>query len=134
MAPTTRAIARSNHYAVAQEVDDSDYGSEIDDDTLTAILQSADSDSQLLEPVTPLVIESIEEYNSLPQAVHVPKDNTPDRFRPQRKTLVDENGVPFEVYVHDGPIREPSVEVEYDERNRVAFTGTNTGPSPDTRR
>jgi len=120
MTPTTRAIARRAEPPTVQ-ADFSDYGSDIDEDALGDLLSNAESQS--LNP--PLVLESIEEYNPLPKAAHIPRassiPSSPAWKRPKR-VFVDEHGVPWETLGGDGPIREPSIEVEYEQSNRVSFS------------
>ncbi|PNS16084.1 Exonuclease V [Sphaceloma murrayae] len=120
MVPTTRASAQKYSAVIAN--DESDYGSDLDEDSIVNLLVQAES-----QPLASLAIESIEEHNPLPQAARVPKSrsniiesNSPTLRR--TKTLVDEDGVTFEVPDNDGPLREPSVEVEYDAKNRVTFS------------
>jgi len=120
MTPTTRATARRTEPTTIQ-ADLSDYGSDVDEDALGDLVSVAES--QPFNP--PLVLESIEEYNPLPQAAHIPRTSpspsSPAWRRPKR-VFVDEHGVPWEALGGDGPIREPSVEVEYDESNRLRFS------------
>ncbi|GAB7344512.1 hypothetical protein MBLNU457_2343t2 [Dothideomycetes sp. NU457] len=120
MTPTTRATARRAEPTTIQN-DFSDYGSDVDEDALDDLLSIAES--QAFNP--PLVLESIEEYNSLPQAVHIPRTSAsppPPVWQRPKRVFVDENGVPWEALGGDGPIREPSVEVEYAESNRHRFS------------
>ena len=117
MAPATRATART--VARKLDLDESDYGSDVDEGALSELLTRAES--QPLNPLNPPVLESIEEHNSLPQAVIVPKLDAPLPSQRRVRIFVDDQGVPFEVFGNDGPIREPSIEVEYDEINRTAF-------------
>ncbi|KAF4551470.1 Exonuclease V - a 5' deoxyribonuclease-like protein [Elsinoe fawcettii] len=115
MPATTRAAA--SHLATVVSHDESDYGSDIDDDTISDLLVRAES-----QPLHAIAVESIEEHNPLPQVVRVPNTDYNSPRARRTKTYIDEDGITFEVPDNDGPLREPSVEVEYDERNRVAFS------------
>ncbi|PSK46254.1 Exonuclease V [Elsinoe australis] len=115
MPPTTRAVAQKLATTVAGN--ESDYGSDIDDDTITDLLVQAES-----QPLHAVAVESIEEHNPLPSAVRLPKQYRDSPRTRRTKVLVDEDGITFEVPDNDGPLREPSVEVEYDESNRLAFS------------
>lgn len=107
--------ASENHYTNTDV--ESNYGSEIgseDESALTALLTR--TESQYLSQVSGAFVRESTE-NDIDKA-SCPEDNpgtTARRFE-------DENGVPLEVLVFDGPTREASVEVEYDPRNRVAFS------------
>lgn len=115
MPPTTRAVAQKLATTVAGN--ESDYGSDIDDDTITDLLVQAES-----QPLHAVAVESIEEHNPLPSAVRLPKQYRDSPRTRRTKVLVDEDGITFEVPDNDGPLGEPSVEVEYDESNRLAFS------------
>ena len=118
MAPATRATARRT--TVRQVIpEDSDYGSDVDEAALSELLTQAESPP--LNPLDPPVLESIEEHSFLPRAAFIPNPNAPLPEQRRVRIFVDDQGVPFEVLGHDGPIREPSVEVEYDEGNRISF-------------
>ena len=113
MPPTTRDAAGKLTLSILSN-DESDYGSDIDDDTVAELLDQS-SFSQ------PLALESIEEHNPLPQVARVPVAAGSSTQFPRRIVLTDEDGVQFEVPDLDGPLREASVEVEYDPSNRIAF-------------
>ena len=116
MTPTTRAVTRN--IVTFEDHDGSDYGSDVDEATLHDLLSQAES-----QPLSKtLVLESIEEYAPVPRAVHVPNAQLSSPSDRPRRVLIDENGVPFEVLAREGPLRQPSVEVEYDSVNRVAFS------------
>ena len=85
MAPSTRYMLRRAAPAVEQQ-DDSDYGSEIDENAVSELLTRADSqvnDSQDLESFSPLILESLEEPDSLRRSVHVPKSSPSDPAQSQ---------------------------------------------------
>lgn len=119
----TRATARRVQAAKAEQHDnESDYGSDLDEAAIAELITAAE-ESQPLSRST-LQLEGIEEYNHLPHAARLPTSgsaSSPAQQRPPIQQYVDDEGIPFDVFAHDGPIREPSVEVEYDARNRVAF-------------
>ena len=122
MTPTTRAIAANRVATQGDFHDGSDYGSDLDEDALEELLSNSES-----QPLTqPLVLESIEEYNPLPRAAHLPRSPTTSVYKQPRSIWVDEDGVQFEVLARHGPLREPSVEVEYDQSNRITFSPTRT--------
>jgi hypothetical protein len=102
----------------------SDYGSEIDDATALELLSQVES-----QPLDNIVLESIEEPISKDnddvlhrhaalqlQQSHRPADDSQDSYSQLALS-------PLELQV-----RQISVEVEYDESNRVAFTGTSPPP------
>ena len=93
----------------------SDYGSDIDESALSELVAQAESHVSSVP-----LLESIEEHDPSPHATFLPRKR-------RTKTLIDEDGVAFEVLANDGPIREPSVEVEYDESNRTAFSRQSYG-------
>lgn len=98
---------------------ESNYGSEIgseDESALTALLTRAES--QYLSQVRGAFVRERTE-NDIDKA-SCPEGNPATTAR----RFEDENGVPLKVLVFDGPAREASVEVEYDPRNRVAFSRT----------
>lgn len=85
---------------------ESDYGSDFgtdDEAALSALLTQADSQTQSVA-----VLETVEEHDA---GISQPY-----------QSYVDEEGVVFQVLARDGPIRVPSVEVEYDTSNRLAFS------------
>lgn len=94
---------------------ESNYGSELgaeDEVALAALL--AQAETQDFTQVKQAPIRDIED-GIVSQAI---SRNTP-RYGRQ---ILDEDGIPFEVLEFDGPGQEASVEVEYDARNRVAFS------------
>lgn len=97
----------------------SDFGSE-DETALTALISQAESQSQ----APPLLLENDEEYDPLPHAAFAARSSQVRHSLPRtnKRHYIDEDGVVFEVLASDGPLREPSVEVEYDPSNRTAFT------------
>lgn len=97
----------------------SDYGSDIDETALNDILVQAESP----KPPKQVVVQSIEQSVSQDATQNRRQSVRLSRIRqPVIKTFIDEQGVTFEAEVYEGPIREPSVEVEYDESNRTAFS------------
>lgn len=102
----------------------SNYGSEFgaDDETALALLLSQAEAQHLgqVQPVPAATRESIEnEDNTVPQIAY---DKPATLTSPRTRQYVDEDGIPFQALAFDGPLREASVEVEYDARNRVAFS------------
>lgn len=98
--------------------DESDYGSELDDGDIEKLLTPVESQAL----AAPLVLESIEEDPPTPRKQPLRVKHVPGLLQRPPRILIDEDGVAFEVLAHDGPLREPSIEVEYDESNRVAFS------------
>lgn len=91
---------------------ESDYGSDFgtdDEATLSVLLTQVGS-----QPSTPLV------EDAAILALHAPSYSV--FARGVRRKYVDEEGVVFEMESQDGPIGEPSVEIEYDEPNRSTFS------------
>lgn len=94
---------------------ESNYGSDLgaeDEVVLAALLTQAET--QDFTQVKQVSIRDIED-GIVSQAI---SRNTPLHSR----QILDEDGIPFEVSEFDGPVREATVEVEYDARNRVAFS------------
>ncbi|KAK4995694.1 hypothetical protein LTR66_004535 [Elasticomyces elasticus] len=104
---------------------ESDYGSDFDESALTGIVASIES--QPPNPPTPVVLETSDEDRRLPRRAFILKPPSGTRARAQR--YVDDEGVPFDVLVFDGPLREPSVEVEYDEVHRTSWSAVDGDPS-----
>jgi hypothetical protein len=89
---------------------DSDYGSEFgtDDEATLSVLLTAAS-----QPST-----SISDHASV-----LPDTSSLSPFaRGTRRKYVDEEGIVFEMVSRDGPVGEASIEIEYDEHNRLAFS------------
>lgn len=89
---------------------DSDYGSEFgtDDEATLSVLLTAAS-----QPST-----SISEHASV-----LPDTSSLSPFaRGTRRKYVDDEGIVFEMVSRDGPVGEASIEIEYDEHNRLAFS------------
>lgn len=104
------------HTNVTTNIDiESNYGSELgaeDEVALAALLAQAETQDFTQAKQAP--IRDIED-SIVSQAIG---RNTPRHGR----QILDEDGIPFEVLEFDGPVREASVEVEYDAWNRVAFS------------
>lgn len=95
--------------------DESDYGTDVDEASLNDILIRAES-----QPLHGLVLASIEQDPVTEDAL--PATQPYDRPPP----AVSRNGGQ-RMAIHarpNVPIREPSMEIDYDERNRAAFTRT----------
>jgi hypothetical protein len=115
----THAIATNNddeHIMNGQDVtlDDgkeSDYGSEFgtdDEATLSVLLTTAAS-----QPST-----SISDHASI-----LPDTSSLSPFaRGTRRKYVDDEGIVFDMVSRDGPVGEASIEIEYDEHNRISFS------------
>ena len=89
---------------------DSDYGSEFgtDDEATLSVLLTAAS-----QPPT-----SISDHASV-----LPDTSSLSPFaRGTRRKYVDDEGIVFEMVSRDGPVGEASIEIEYDEHNRLAFS------------
>jgi hypothetical protein len=116
---STHAIATNNddeHIMNGQNVtlDDgkeSDYGSEFgtdDEATLSVLLTTAAS-----QPST-----SISGHASI-----LPDTSPLSPFaRGTRRKYVDDEGIVFDMVPRDGPVGEASIEIEYDEHNRISFS------------
>lgn len=97
----------------------SDYGSDLDEDTAFELLSQAES-----QPLRNVVLESIEDP--------IIKDDGAEEqhahLRIARSQCSDnavlESVAKSESNSYDRYLRETSVEVEYDERNRIAFSRT----------
>lgn len=100
---------------------ESDYGSDIDDATVNDLLSQAESQSRAAVQET--VVASIEE----PVLQNAPSP-VKRAVRFARTRIQDANGAtvasvsPTLKRTYTGPLREPSVEIEYDEQNRNAFS------------
>lgn len=99
----------------------SDYGSELDDDTATELFSQVDS-----QPLSNVVLESIEEPIT-------PKDDSLDgrvslRLSQLRQSLDSAHQITrnIEAIVSERRVRQTSVEVEYDESNRRSFSRKST--------
>jgi len=100
---------------------ESDYGSDFDEEALINLTG--------LDQPQSLILESIEDPppSLTPvQTVRIPKATdlvSRSPLRPRTRRFCDENGIILEVPDPTGPLREASVEVEYDEANRNTFRG-----------
>jgi hypothetical protein len=114
----TKAIATDNddeHIMNEQDVtlDDgkeSDYGSEFgtdDEATLSVLLTAA---SQRLTSIS-------DHASALPDA-----SSLSPFARGTRRKYVDDEGIVFEMVSRDGPVGEATIEIEYDEHNRLSFS------------
>jgi len=91
---------------------ESDYGSEFgtDDEATLSVLLTATS-----QPST-----SISDHASI-----LPDTSSLSPFaRGTRRKYVDDKGITFEMVSRDGPVGEASIEIEYDEHNRLSFSRT----------
>lgn len=96
----------------------SDYGSEIDDATALELLSQAES-----QPLKDVVLESIEEPEVKDEPLH---ERVALRLSRLQQSLgsVHESSSRLESLISESRDREASIEVEYDERNRTAFSRT----------
>lgn len=96
---------------------ESDYGSEVDDNTAIDLLSQAES-----QPLKEVVLESIED----PIISNEPSEEPANlRLPPAFQSSLyseDEFGNKIGTIASTRQIREASVEVEYDQRNRTAFS------------
>ena len=111
------AITRSQQATTAPIADNaSDYGSDLDDATAYDLLSQAES-----QPLHNVVVESIEEPviedGSLSHRINL-------RLSRLRKSLenVHESSSTLESIVSERQVREASIEVEYDEGDRISFS------------
>lgn len=95
---------------------DSDYGSEVDDDTAVELLAKAES-----QPLKEVVLESIEDPIISNENLDQPANLRLLAFQSSLYS-VDESGNKIGTIVSPRKVREASVEVEYDQRNRTAFS------------
>ena len=102
---------------------ESDYGSDLDDTTVNDLLSQADS--QPRGAAQNSIVTSIED----PVLQDVPSP-VQRALRFARTRIQDATGAtvasvsPTLKRTYNGPLREPLVEIEYDEQNRVAFSRT----------
>ena len=94
----------------------SDYGSEVDDDTAVELLAKAES-----QPLKDVVLESIEDPIISNENLDEPANLRLPAFHSSLYS-VDESGNKIGTIVSPRKVRETSVEVEYDQRNRTAFS------------
>lgn len=109
----------SNQETVDKKDEESDYGSEFgtDDETaLSLLVTQVESTPSSQTPVR----KSIEGKSGIQVAYE--HDTVPIIVTPRTRRLVYDYGVPFQALAFTGPVREASVEVEYDPRNRIAFS------------
>ncbi len=98
--------------------DASDYGSDIDDATALELLSQAES-----QPLQNIVLENIEESTVQDDSIH--ERTTLRLSRPQQsQESVDQSSSRLENLVAERRAREASIEVEYDEGNRISFSRT----------
>ena len=90
----------------------SDYGSDIDDATALELLSQAES-----QPLQNIVLENIEESTVKDDSLH-------ERITLRLSQSVHESGSRLESLVTERRMREASIEVEYDEGNRISFSRT----------
>jgi len=100
---------------------ESDYGSDLDDATVNDLLSQAASQPHVA--ASEAVIASIEDPvldNAQPRVQRAVRFA---RTRIQDRTGATIGSIsPTLKRTYTGPLREPSVEIEYDEQNRVAFS------------
>lgn len=102
---------------------ESDYGSDLDDSTVNELLSQAESQPRAVAPET--VVASVEDslLEDAPPTVKRAVRFTAARPQEQSRPSVAPVS-PALKRTYTGPLREPSVEIEYDEQNRVAFSRT----------
>lgn len=116
MAPSTRAAARR-----APRVTDieSDYGSDLDEAAISDLLVR--TDSQSLNQVDTLVLESLGGLDSLPVEARTSGSNALPDLRKRSWQRVQQDEAAAAVF-NTAPLHEASIEVEYDEcDNRADF-------------
>ena len=96
----------------------SDYGSDIDDATALELLSQAES-----QPLQNIVLENIEESTVKDDSLHERITLRLSRLQ-QPLESVDESSSRLENLVSERRAREASIEVEYDEGNRISFSRT----------
>ena len=102
---------------------ESDYGSDLDDATLDDLLTQ--TESQQHTDTRGSIVASIED--AIPNNASLAPERS---VRFARTCIQDQHGnlvgevSPVLKRTYTGPLREPSVEVEYDEQNRIAFSRT----------
>lgn len=103
---------------------ESNYGSEFgtdDENALSSLLRQAESHhpSQLIAgPVR----QRIEEDGDAAIRIAYEHDIAPAVSVSDVHKLAEEDGVRYQAFAFHGPIRQASIEFEYDTRNRVAFS------------
>ncbi len=113
------ALSASQH-SIASPVNDnaSDYGSDLDlqDETIYGLLSQAES-----QPLKVAVRESIED---IPQEYEPLEDRIQLRVERLQQSIesVRESSSKIEAIISTRQVREPAVEVEYDEDNRTTFS------------
>ena len=110
----------SQHNALPPPIADdaSDYGSDIDDATAIELLSQAES-----QPMKNVVLESIEEPEVKDEPLHERVALRLQRLQASLET-VQESSSRLESLISERRLREASIEVEYDESNRTAFSRT----------
>lgn len=96
----------------------SDYGSDIDDATALELLSQAES-----QPLQNIVLENIEESTVKDDSLHERITLRLSRLQ-QSLESVHECSSRLENLVSERRAREASIEVEYDEGNRISFSRT----------
>jgi hypothetical protein len=96
----------------------SDYGSDIDDATALELLSQAES-----QPLQNIVLENIEESTVKDDSLHERITLRLSRLQ-QSLESVHESSSRLESLVSARRAREASIEVEYDEGNRISFSRT----------
>jgi hypothetical protein len=109
----------SQHNAPPPIADDaSDYGSDIDDATAIELLSQAES-----QPMKNVVLECIEEPEVKDEPLHERVALRLQRLQAPLET-VPESSSRLESLISERRMRDASIEVEYDESNRTAFSRT----------
>lgn len=117
MAPATRAAARR---AIAVADIESDYGSDVDEAAIAELLGR--SESQSINPIGSLALESIESCDPLPSEARLPFPNASPGLQIYKPTSVDQDGAAWTQPSAPRPAREHNIEIEYDESDRTTFS------------
>ena len=110
------AVPYLSQYNAPIADDASDYGSDIDDATALELLSQAES-----QPMKDVVLESIEEPEVKDEPLHERIALRLQRLQASLET-VQESSSRLESLISERRMREASIEVEYDESNRTAFS------------
>jgi hypothetical protein len=114
----------NDQQGVAENIEtESNYGSEFgtdDEAALSSLLIQAASQ----ERVIPVAVRHSIEGEGGDAAIHIAyeHDTVPILTNPRTRKLVHEDGIQFQALAFHAPTREASVEIEYDARNRIAFS------------
>ena len=108
----------NTHLPIADEA--SDYGSDIDDATALELLSQAES-----QPMKDVVLENIEESDVKDEPLYERIALRLQRLQASLET-VQESSERLESLISERRMREASIEVEYDESNRIAFSRTSS--------